>query len=312
MVASAIGGIATGLVGGMFSKSASDKAASAQLQAAQIGAETADPFKEERGFYQNILRGVYGGIGGGAAGGFGAAPVGGSGLLPDDQIQLAMLRQAQEAHQRERAEYDRQLQYGDVGSFQQDAALLRRGRELSQQIAELEANQTRQIAVKPAVGATGDPLQATGGGLFDWIRQMPQYQFQTQEAERAMKRQAAGTGMFGSGNLMIDLMSRAQQQAAGSFESEINRIMTMAGATAGSPGVAGQIASQGIAGAGATQAAGTQQMLGNIGYGITRGIEAWQGQQQQTPAQMFASPVTGVGQTGAVQPFAGFGAEWGG
>lgn len=110
-----------------------------------------------------------------------------------------------------------------------------------------------------------------GGGIGDFIRSNPAYEFTREEALRGVNRQAAGKGLFRSGNAMAALQDRAAGLASTTYESEINRIMTMAGATSGSPAVAGQLGAR----AGGIEAAGTQNMLGQIGYGIQRGISAF-------------------------------------
>lgn len=149
------------------------------------------------------------------------------------------------------------------------------------------------------VTAQGDAqTNPTGTGptsIQDFIQSSPDYQFRFNEGQRALERSFAGKGMRRSGGLLRALVDYGQGKAAGAYESEINRIMTMAGATMGSPGVAGQLASQ----AAATQAAGTNQMMGSIGYGINQGINAYMNRPLQTaPAGAIGSTPSWYGTGG--------------
>lgn len=222
MAGSAIGGI----VGGVFAGKGAEK----QAEATRYAADMADPFRGQRGFYQNILRNVYGGMGGGGpaygGGAFGAGK--GGGLVA-------------------------------------------------------------QVAGRGA----GAQAPTTGGGIEEFIRSSPDYQFRLAEGQRAIERSAAGRGMLKSGNLLRELVSFGQGTAASAYESEINRIMTMAGATVGSPGVAGQIASQ----AAAIEGRGREQMLGGIGYGIGQIAQNW-GQSVFNPASQAGSIFQQTGYTG--------------
>jgi hypothetical protein len=150
-------------------------------------------------------------------------------------------------------------------------------------------------------GQAGSLAPSTdGGGIMDFIKSSPDYQFRLAEGQRALERSSSARGMLKSGGLMRDLMSFGQGQAASAYESEINRIMTMAGATVGSPGVAGQLAAQGAA----IQNRGQQQLMGGIGYGIGQLAQNWG--TPSTQAGMIA------GQTGYTGGASGVlsGAEW--
>lgn len=103
---------------------------------------------------------------------------------------------------------------------------------------------------------------------FGFIRNLPSYQFAQQEAMRGVTRTKAAQGLLRSGNLLTSLQERSAGLASQTYESEVNRLMTLAGATVGSPGTAGQI---GYAG-GKAAAGYNQQAYGALGYGITRAL----------------------------------------
>jgi len=139
------------------------------------------------------------------------------------------------------------------------------------------------------------PMAPKESSIAQFIKSSPDYQFRLAEGQRAIERSAAARGQLKSGGLLRALIDYGQGQAAGAYESEINRIMTMAGATMGSPGVAGQLASQ----AAMTQQAGTNQMMGSIGYGINQGINAYMNRPLQTaPAGAIGSTPSWYGTGG--------------
>lgn len=106
----------------------------------------------------------------------------------------------------------------------------------------------------------------TQSAMEQFITSSPDYQFRFNEGQRALERSAAAKGKLSSGNLMRDLVSFGQGQAAGAYEAEINRIMQMAGANVGSPSVAGQLAYKGTM----SDVGGMNQAMGAIGYGINQ------------------------------------------
>lgn len=194
--------VGTAVVGGYMANQAADKQARATRDAAKIGAAAADPFANQRGFYQQILRNVYSG---GDSSGLNLTSPGGTTTTGSQY-------------------------YGDGGTAT-----------------------FRETPFNP---------------VLDFIQNSPDYQFRFNEGQRAVERSAASKGMFQSGNLLRDLTSFGQGQASQAYESEINRIMTMAGATVGSPGVAGQIAASGGANAASIRAEGTNTALQQVGYGL--------------------------------------------
>lgn len=97
--------------------------------------------------------------------------------------------------------------------------------------------------VSPAPPGT-TPGAGEGGAPFnieEFITSNPAYKFRQEEGLRGMQRTAAAKGMFGSGNLLRDLTEFSSGLAAQSYDTEVDRIMQMAGVGAGSPGTAGQV-----------------------------------------------------------------------
>jgi hypothetical protein len=111
--------------------------------------------------------------------------------------------------------------------------------------------------------------------MQDWMASNPAYQFARDEGIRGLSRSAAASGMLQSGNYMKDLVQYSSGLATQTYNAEVNRLMTLSGATVGSPATAGQISAQGGMNAAATQAAGTQNALGQLGYGIQQGVNAF-------------------------------------
>lgn len=242
-------GIATAVVGGaVISGYMGNKAAGEQAAATRDAAAMADPFASQRGQYQNILSDIYSGYGGGGI-------VGASSVAPASQpVQ------------------DTGMGTG-IGGF------------VGRMIGGGEGGIVR-TALQAATGQNAAPTTGggAGGGIEAFIRSNPAYQFQFNEGQRALERSMAAKGMRRSGNLLRALVDYGQGQASTAYESEINRIMQMAGVSAGQPGIAGQLGAQ----AAATRAAGQMNMMGQIGYGVQQGISAY----QNRPLQAVPAGIT--------------------
>lgn len=127
-----------------------------------------------------------------------------------------------------------------------------------------------------------DSADTAASDKFGFIRNLPSYQFAQQEAMRGVTRTKAAQGLLRSGNLLTSLQERSAGLASQTYESEVNRLMTLAGATVGSPSTAGQI---GYAG-GKAAAGYNQQAYGALGYGITRALGSNQNQGSQIPSYL--------------------------
>lgn len=109
----------------------------------------------------------------------------------------------------------------------------------------LGGNQMSTAGGPATSGGVLGPGQGTGGttpfNVEDFISNNPAYKFIQEEGLRGLQRTAAAKGEFGSGNLMRDLTSFSSGLASQSYNTEVDRIMKMAGVGAGSPGAAGQV-----------------------------------------------------------------------
>jgi hypothetical protein len=110
---------------------------------------------------------------------------------------------------------------------------------------------------------TGRELSASEK-MQDWMSSNPAYQFARDEGIRGLSRSAAASGMLRSGNYLRDLVKYSSGLASQTYEGEVNRLMTLSGATSGSPATAGQLG----ASAAQIQASGAQNAMGQLGYGI--------------------------------------------
>lgn len=80
----------------------------------------------------------------------------------------------------------------------------------------------------------------------NYIFSDPSYQFRFKGGMDALSRGEAKGGMFGSGNMGYDLINYGQGFASTEFQNEEQRLAQLAGATIGSPGMAGQLKYQGM------------------------------------------------------------------
>lgn len=92
----------------------------------------------------------------------------------------------------------------------------------------------------PVEGGTPGPGQE-GFDIQSFIENNPAYQFRLDQGTKALQRSAAAKGMFGSGNLLMDITKYGQGLASQEYGSEMDRIMKMAGVGEGSPAAAGDI-----------------------------------------------------------------------
>ena len=115
--------------------------------------------------------------------------------------------------------------------------------------------------IAPAPGAAG--AGPAGFDMEDFITNNPQYKFLQSEGIRGLERSAAAKGGFGGGGLMKDLTSFSSGLASQSYNTEMDRIMKMAGVGAGSPAAAGQTYGQ-QAGAGTGYGQEAYGQLGGI------------------------------------------------
>ena len=211
-------GIGGAVIGGVISSRATKKASQQQADATRYAADKADPFKSQRGYYQDLLKGLYSGA---AAGGF-APRTGGmsSGIMGTARL------------------------LGPMTASKQPGGRVLTGHD-----------------------QTGAPVYGRAlNPTMEWMKNNPAYQFAQEEGIRGLSRSASASGLLRSGNYLRDLVKYSSGLASQTYESEVNRLMTLSGATAGSPATAGQLS----ANAAQIQASGSQNAMGQLGYGITQ------------------------------------------
>lgn len=105
-------------------------------------------------------------------------------------------------------------------------------------------------------GVMADPFASQRGQYQQQMQQLmtdpssiegtPGYQFRLGQGINAIDRSAAARGMLNSGNRLYDLENYAQGLASAEYDNQLNRLMTLSGATTGSPAAAGQALMQGV------------------------------------------------------------------
>lgn len=206
----------------------------AQKRAAKEGRAAADPFAAARGPFQELLLSIYG---------LGPSPY-------------------------EQQPSGQQTPAGAGGGNMATKGLLQR---ITATVAPGTGTVTNWQPQQPGQAITGGADQAKttpAGPNYEMFRQTPGYQFALDEMMRTTQRGAAATGGVRSGKLIAELMDRAGGLASQTYGNEMQRIMQMAGVGAGSPAVAGQLYSQGIAGAGSTRGSAALGQGEAFGYGV--------------------------------------------
>lgn len=130
-------------------------------------------------------------------------------------------------------------------------------------------------------------------GLYDnpWsIADTPGYQFRLAQGLEGLNRNAAGAGMLGSGNRLMELMRYGQDYASQEFDNEVARLSGLAGATSGSPGSAANFMLQ----AGTQNATRFPNTLANIGTLIGDVGDWWGSRNAQAPTSSYSPGQLGV------------------
>lgn len=133
-------------------------------------------------------------------------------------------------------------------------------------------------AYSDALGLNGDEGYARS---LDTFRAQPGYQFQLDEANEAIKRNAAATGMLGSGNTLAAISERTRSLADGQFQTYLDNLFR--GSQSGQTAAAGQA---GVLSNLANAQLGTGQNKANYGWQQETGIG---GSQAQMEADKFAA-----------------------
>lgn len=124
----------------------------------------------------------------------------------------------------------------------------------------------------PGTGPTIERMApGEGGGMADYFKNLPGYQFALSEMLRSTTRAGAATGGIRSGKLLGEITQRVGGLAEQTYNSELDRLMTLAGANRGSPATAGSALLEGGTAAAKSQAAGLSGAAQSLGYGVGGG-----------------------------------------
>jgi hypothetical protein len=227
-----MGAIGAAVAGAVVTKAMSNRSS----RASTAGASAADPFAGQRGYYQDLLLSIYG------------QATGDIQNVGTGQYDTAAYEQALQAWQSSQ----------QATGWQGD----------SENVATMHPHS----APKPSIEdykITAPPSTGTTTPATSYIENLPGYQFNLDQGIKSLSRSAAAKGMLQSGNYMQDLLKYSQGLASQTYTSEMNRLMTLSGATVGSPATAGQLTAQ----AGQQSASGTQNAVGQLGYGLAQALQ---------------------------------------
>lgn len=223
------------IISGVTSMVGGQQQAGQQRQAAELGADVADPFRHYRGPFQEMLLNLYG---------FTVTSPGSSSRLMDwDERMATGLEESQRAFWGEE---------GLEGHLFETA--------MSDPFGFMDPNAGYVPGTPPTIGRL--PGGPAGAELF---QRLPGYQFNLRETTRAGQRAAAAGGLSRSGNLAIDLATRASGLAEQTYGQEISRLMALAGVGAGSPASAGQLLGGGYGAAAESTTAGLLGLSNALG-----------------------------------------------
>lgn len=132
--------------------------------------------------------------------------------------------------------------------------------------------------------AAADPFASQRGQYQEQLSAMmkpggfnpqdPSYQWRFDQGQQALERSIGAQGMLGSGNRLMALQQYGQGAASQEYQNQFSRLSTLAGAGTGSPGMAGQIASN--------QATSEQQGYTALGSAVgNAAISSWNNYQNQ-------------------------------
>jgi len=212
---------ALGAVGGVLSAREARKSEKNAASAASAAAQSADPFGPYRSAFLPQLMGLYG-------------------IKPDfafsKQSELDKLTQQAEAAKKGssvRSVRNLKTRPGSVKrGGQQDIQANGVSSDLQAQIDALNAQRASEEAAYKSA-----PAQSP----TSFLEQLPGYKAALEAGQQGIIRGAAAQGSSLSGNLLTELSQYSADMASKTYGSEVDRLMTLTGATGGSSAAAGQI-----------------------------------------------------------------------
>ena len=223
-----IGGAVTlnpGLAAAGLGMLSADEASSQAQKAAKQAAAAADPFAPYRSLFQQQLLSLYG-------------------IKPEfkfsKQAELDALQKQLSAPTKKTSSKSTLYSAAKAKSSIDDSR--------APLMAQLKALQDQMAAEKAAYDASPAPSS------MDYIKNLPGYQASLKGGMDAISRSASAKGMLHSGNFLLDLQKYGSDLASQTFNTESNRLMSLAGANA-NPANAAQYIAGGAPSAGYATAA---------------------------------------------------------
>ena len=137
-----------------------------------------------------------------------------------------------------------------LGGISKYGPLIQAGTGLLGAFGTYQSSKTASKAAQQAVGMA-DPFGKYRGQYAKQLQTLyqnpwqiadtPGYQFRLAQGLEGINRNAAASGMLGSGNRLMELMRYGQDYGSQEFDNEIARLMQLSGATMGSPTGAAQM-----------------------------------------------------------------------
>ena len=137
-----------------------------------------------------------------------------------------------------------------LGGISKYGPLIQAGTGLLGAFGTYQSSKTASKAAQQAVGMA-DPFGKYRGQFAKQLQTLyqnpwqiadtPGYQFRLAQGLEGVNRNAAASGMLGSGNRLMELMRYGQDYGSQEFDNEIARLMQLSGATMGSPTGAAQM-----------------------------------------------------------------------
>ena len=209
---------ALGAVGGVLSAREARKSEKNAASAASAAAQSADPFGPYRSAFLPQLMGLYG-------------------IKPDftfsKQAELdKLMQQAETAKKKKNTTRGRPNVYSQILQKRRGIQADGVSSDLQAQIDALNAQRASEEAAYKSA-----PAQSP----TSFLEQLPGYKAALEAGQQGIIRGAAAQGSSLSGNLLTELSQYSADMASKTYGSEVDRLMTLTGATGGSSAAAGQI-----------------------------------------------------------------------
>lgn len=113
--------------------------------------------------------------------------------------------------------------------------------DILNQLYGLPTAADRKAQITKAKSQQGAPAPQQGAFAEDFLSNLPGLKFAIEQGTQAAQRQASASGMGRSGNLLAEIARQTTGLAQQRAGEEINRLMTLSGATTGAPGTSATV-----------------------------------------------------------------------